>query len=39
MSRLADMTVEQWVGLVGLIVFGSMLMLSIVMRRRGNGPK
>jgi hypothetical protein len=34
MSRLAEFTIEQWIGLVGLIVFGSVLMYSIVTRQR-----
>lgn len=40
MSRLAEMTIDQWVGLIGLIVFSSVLMWSIVMRQKppGDGP-
>jgi hypothetical protein len=34
MSRLAEMTIDQWIGLVGLIVFGSVLMWSIVSRQK-----
>ena len=33
MSALAEWTVAQWIGLVGLIVFGSALMYSIVTRQ------
>jgi hypothetical protein len=41
MSRLADVTIDQWIGLIGLIVFGSVLMWSIVSRQKppGDGPK
>ena len=41
MSRLAEMSIDRWIGLVGLIVFGSVLMYSIVTRQKppGEGPK
>ena len=42
MSRLAEMTLTEWIGLVGLIVFGTMLMWSIVTRQNpppGDGKK
>jgi hypothetical protein len=39
MPNLADMTLEQWIGLVGVIVFGSALMYSIVTRQKPPGDK
>ena len=37
MAALAEWTLTQWVGLVGVIVFGSVLMYSIVTRQ--NPPR
>jgi hypothetical protein len=41
MSRLAELTFDQWFGLIGLIVFGSVLMYSIAIRKNppGDRPK
>jgi len=39
MSALAEWTLEQWLALVGLIVFSSVLMFSIVTRQRPPGDR
>ena len=33
MPAFADFTLAQWIGLIGLILFGSVLMYSIVTRQ------
>ena len=39
MPNLTEMTLEQWIGLVGVIGFGSALMYSIVTRQKPPGDK
>jgi hypothetical protein len=40
MARLAEMTLEQWIGLIGLIVFSSVFVVSMTMRQKPpGGPK
>jgi hypothetical protein len=34
MSRLAEMTLTQWIGLAGVILFGTVLTISIVLRQK-----
>jgi len=34
MSRIAEMTLTQWIGLVGVILFGTVLTWSIAMRQK-----